>query len=250
MTSPLLKGYILISAAVKDELEFLKSKLQNVREYPSEILHRVSGTLENRQVLLVATNPGVVNTASALTTVIEKLRPSLIIQTGCAGAFIQSGIKTGDIGIASCEIDIHTGVQHQDNTCEYPLRPLPFPIIARDNITNRFPTNKKFSIKAKDIISANINGYSVYEPFITVSTITASKERERQLYDAFAPCLESMEGSAAAHIASLYNLPFLEIRAASNMVGDRNKNNWDLPMAFNRSNRAVFEFILNTGEIS
>lgn len=34
---------------------------------------------------------------------------------------------------------------------------------------------------------------------------------------------EAMEGAAFAHIARLYKIPMVEIRAASNFVGERDK---------------------------
>ncbi len=71
--------------------------------------------------------------------------------------------------------------------------------------------------------------------FITVSTITATPRRTHALYNAFSPCMESMEGAAAAHVASLYNIPFLEIRAASNLVGIRDKSLWNIPLAVSRT---------------
>ena len=44
-----------------------------------------------------------------------------------------------------------------------------------------------------------------------------------------------MEGAAAAHVALHYGIPFLEIRGASNLVGPRNRNAWNLPLAFENS---------------
>ncbi len=52
-----------------------------------------------------------------------------------------------------------------------------------------------------------------------------------------------MEGSAAAHLAIHYNIPFLEIRSASNMVGKRDKAAWNLALAFERAAMAVFAFV-------
>ena len=43
-----------------------------------------------------------------------------------------------------------------------------------------------------------------------------------------------MEGAAAAHISTLYAVPFLELRAISNRVEDRNKDAWDIPRAVQR----------------
>nr|NJM04329.1 hypothetical protein [Desulfobacula sp.] len=39
--------------------------------------------------------------------------------------------------------------------------------------------------------------------------------------------MEAMEGAASAHIAALYRVPFLEVRAASNVAGERDKGKWD-----------------------
>ncbi|MBF0234124.1 MAG: futalosine hydrolase [Desulfamplus sp.] len=70
--------------------------------------------------------------------------------------------------------------------------------------------------------------------FITVSTITSTISRSRALFSAFSPCIESMEGAAAAHVATIYNLPLIEIRAASNLVGVRDKSRWNIPLAVER----------------
>ena len=54
-----------------------------------------------------------------------------------------------------------------------------------------------------------------------------------------------MEGAGAAHVALLYDLPFLEIRAVSNLVGDRDKRRWDLPLSFKHSTQAVQWYLAN-----
>ena len=68
--------------------------------------------------------------------------------------------------------------------------------------------------------------------FITVSAITASQDMASRLYSAFSsPLMEAMEGAAAAHIAALYKIPIIEIRAASNFVGERDKTKWEINKA-------------------
>ena len=52
-----------------------------------------------------------------------------------------------------------------------------------------------------------------------------------------------MEGSAAAHIAIFYNIPFIEIRSASNFAGKRDLDSWDLNLAFKNASTAVYKFI-------
>ncbi|MCP4020656.1 MAG: hypothetical protein GY729_02340 [Desulfobacteraceae bacterium] len=73
---------------------------------------------------------------------------------------------------------------------------------------------------------------------ITVSAITQSFEVAQTLYKTFTPLMEAMEGAGSAHVAALYGRPFLEIRSGSNIVGERNKANWDLPVASQNLSKA------------
>ena len=206
----------------------------------------VSGYIEGKPVKLLVTGPGLVNTVQALTAAIEDSMPSLIIQTGCAGAFKESGFKIGDIGIATEEIDVNLGIEPENG--KGPLNELPFSLLnshCRD-IKNRYLldhelANLAFKAIKKDCADKNIG--LIKGPFITGSTITATDMRAEKLYKQFKPCMESMEGSGAAHLAIHYNIPFLEIRSASNMVGKRDPGAWNLALAFERGAMAVFAFV-------
>jgi futalosine hydrolase len=55
--------------------------------------------------------------------------------------------------------------------------------------------------------------------------------------------MEAMEGAGAAHVAAHYGLPFLEVRAASNLVGRRDRASWDLDLAFRRATWAVMTIL-------
>ena len=48
-----------------------------------------------------------------------------------------------------------------------------------------------------------------------------------------------MEGAAAAHICTLYGVPFLEIRGISNLVMDRDRGSWRLERAAEVAARAA-----------
>jgi futalosine hydrolase len=80
-------------------------------------------------------------------------------------------------------------------------------------------------------------------PFLTVSTITATDRTARKYHHTFAPCMESMEGAGAARVAIHYRIPFLEIRSASNLAGKRDRKNWNLSLAFERSGQAVLSLL-------
>lgn len=233
---------------------------------------------------VVVTGPGVVNTAHGLTVYLERhkvnnktlypqnhidnYKPFVIIQTGIAGFFEGSGLTMGDVVIATSETYIHTGVRRvsaHNNSADncpsfYPHDPLPFYLLANHPMSRqgRFEFDAVMVEKAYSIIEKRVqtekniterDQYRVSKgDFITVSAITATSEHANTLFKAFdSPCMEAMEGAASAHIAALYNIPFLEIRSASNPVGVRDKKRWDIPLACHRASLAI-ESLLATGD--
>ncbi len=213
------------------------------------------GSLSGKKILLLHTGPGLVNTAHALTAAIESSRPALIIQTGCAGVFRESGLGIGDIAVATEQIDCQLGVESEDDG-RFPLtKNLPFPLLKTESgeYFNRYPVDNQWTdIAYKQLgrVFKTANIRVGKGPFLTVSTVTATNQRAKQLHDAYHACMEQMEGSASAHIAAGYGIPFVEIRSASNLVGQRDKKTWNLPLAFQHACLAVYEFlqIIEKGE--
>jgi len=205
----------------------------------------VSGTMGNVGVKLLVSGPGMVNAAQAVTAVIEHEKPDLIIQTGCAGVFRRSGMTIGDVGIATAEIDIHTGLESSSGI-DVPEE-LPFALIqTHETIKNRYPVDKKLADTAFQILQSDTasSSFKVQKgPFITVSTITTTNQRADVLWKKFRPCMEQMEGAAVAHAAIIYHIPFVEIRSASNYVGNRNRNSWNPDLAFKNACHCVYKFI-------
>ncbi len=239
-------AHVLISAAVDPELSGLASRLKNRSVSHTGGRRILSGILGRTAVRLLATGPGMVNAAQALTAAVEANRPALILQTGCAGAFEQSGLRIGDIAIATEEIHVETGIENPSN----PYRPKALPFAILENKSgkhkNRFPLHSESVDAVYRVLVAELSSSGICVKkgrFITVSTITATDQRAESLYRNFKPCMEQMEGSAAAHVAALYEIPFLEIRAASNLVGQRKKATWDLKSACENNTKAVCALI-------
>lgn len=182
---------------------------------------------------LVITGPGVFNAAHALTVYLEtSSSPKLILQTGIAGVFRQSGYDIGDVAVATREQYIHTGVQSDGLEND----PLPFDLILKDPLTRKgiYPFEKKRVDHYHDRLSRAFSKTRIKIAkgnFVTVSSITSSQTGADQVYRAFSPVMESMEGAASAHIAALYNRSLIEIRSASNFVGERDRSKWDIALA-------------------
>ncbi|HZV82432.1 MAG TPA: futalosine hydrolase, partial [Geobacteraceae bacterium] len=79
--------------------------------------------------------------------------------------------------------------------------------------------------------------------FITVSTCSGTTNRGDELCERFGGICENMEGAAVAHVALLYDTPFLEVRGISNMVEDRNISKWDIPLSVEMAQRFLYKCI-------
>jgi futalosine hydrolase len=76
-------------------------------------------------------------------------------------------------------------------------------------------------------------------PVLTVSTVTGTDQRARQLADRHDAVAEGMEGFGVAEAAHAAGVPVAELRGISNTVGRRDRDSWDLPAAFAALRRAV-----------
>lgn len=197
-----------------------------------------AGTLGKKRYTLLISGPGVFNTVHALSVYLEHAVPDLILNTGIAGVFPESGLKTGDIGVAAQEHYIHTGV----GTGGGWLSPLPFGLISGIPSTGQgiYPMGEDLVTRYYEILKSGVKdsktgGVHVSKGnFITVSTLPGSRQEARNRHAGDAPLMEAMEGAAAAHTAFLYKVPFLEVRAGSNEVGERDQSKWNIPLAVDR----------------
>ncbi len=248
-------GDILICGAVEAEISHLASRIESPVESAVGRKKLISGKLAGKKVRALVTGPGLVNCAHALACAIEAFSPRAVIQTGCAGAFPRSGLEVGDIGIASDETDAHLGLELCDDLKENDepggseIGELPFALFGKDGVsyTNRYPIGSDLIERARDLLSKRSRNPGAPKvatgPFLTVSTITATDARAERLHSLYRPIMESMEGSAAAHLSILYDLPLLEIRGASNMVGKRERAAWNIPLACQRACEAVHRIV-------
>jgi TetR/AcrR family transcriptional regulator len=248
-SNPIKKPHFLILSATEKEVSVLIKRIEHPNTFSIAYRKTISGKIEGMDVKVLITGPGVVNTSQALTASIEKDRPLLVIQTGCCGTFKETGLKIGDIAIANEEIDAQLGIE--SSTANVVPDPLPFALFCGQSgeYTYRYPVNSQWMEKFYQILStfAKESGINMKKgPFVTVSTITATDDRACALFENFKAIVEQMEGSASAHISLLYDIPFVEIRGVSNMVGKRDRQSWDLPRASKNCCEAMISLIERT----
>jgi futalosine hydrolase len=180
---------------------------------------------------LVVTGIGAVNTAQALATYFAThTKPSLVIQTGIAGAFVPAGIPVGSVVLADTEIYGDLGVLTVDGW--QPIEAIGIPVVeARDGQParfNYFPLDGTLVKRASEIAGSLVARSG---PFLTLSAITGVRVVGDELHKRFGALCESMEGAAAAHVCALHDIPFLEVRGISNLVEDRDRSKWRIKEA-------------------
>ena len=206
----------------------------------------VVGRIAGRDVALLETGIGAVNTAQALTAALESDLPDLVLQTGIGGAYTRSGLEIGDLAIASEEIYGELGVITPEGWRG--AEEIGIPVVRNDrDYFNRFPVDVERAERAEKVLLGaewqhgrpGIKRGS----FVTVQQCSGIESIGNELAALFGAICESMEGAAAAHVCTLYRVPFLQVRGISNRVIDRDLSTWNIPLAVERSQQAVLTLI-------
>ncbi|HEX5761259.1 MAG TPA: futalosine hydrolase [Thermoanaerobaculia bacterium] len=196
------------------------------------------GTLGATPVLLLATGMGKTNAAQAVTALLERAPLRGVIGFGVGGAYPASGLQVGELALAEREIYGDEGVLTPAGWRS--TEEIGIPLLERDGAPtfNDLPLDAERVEAARRALAAA--GWRVRTgPFVTVSTCSGTAARGRELAERFGALCESMEGAAWAHVAAHYGVPFLELRAASNLVEDRDPSRWRLREAADAAARAL-----------
>ena len=84
---------------------------------------------------------------------------------------------------------------------------------------------------------------------VTVDLINNHSELLKQVAEKYGAPIESMEGAALHYVCLQEQIPFIQLRAISNTIGDRNKANWKTAEAITRLNQTLERvyYILTNG---
>lgn len=200
-----------------------------------------------RRIILAVTGMGKINAAAATAALIARHAPELIIATGCAGAFPESGLAVGDLALAETEIAADEGVLTPAGWLSY--EGIGIPAVERQGCShfNEFPLSPAAARRALEL-AGQLGERITAGKFLTVSTCSGTAARGRELFGRFdGPLCENMEGAAVAQVALRYGVACLELRGVSNLVEDRDLSRWDIPRAVDKAQRFLLEFIAAPG---
>jgi futalosine hydrolase len=204
-----------------------------LKKFREIMLH--NDRLESFETDLLITGVGSMATAWSLKqwiTLNEK--PDLAINAGIAGSF-NDRINIGDVVMPVSDCFADAGVEDGEN----------FLTLSESGLisANDFPykdgllyTDTRYNEKMKSILKP--------VRAITVNTATGSETTKGKLLKKFNPDIETMEGATFFYICSRENIPFLALRAISNKVEPRDKNNWNIDLALNNLSEKLIDVLL------
>jgi futalosine hydrolase len=240
-----IAGMIIVTAATPFETQWLTSQLTRTRPAAIGKFTALKGKIGTVPILIFNIGIGKTNAAHGATLLLEKFRPALILLIGCGGAYRRSGLIPGDLAIAGEEIFGDEGVITPQGWRSTKYLNLPLLRKEEQSFYNSFPMNQKIVNKAQKILQRFTPKTG---PFVTVSEITGTEEKAAEMERRFRGMCENMEGAAVAHVCTLYDAPFLEIRGISNVVKQRNKREWKISAATRISQEAAREIITHWRE--
>ncbi len=190
----------------------------------------IEGTIAGREVVLCISGMGKVNAAHAATMLLARSGVDALIVFGIGGAYPSSGARIGDVTIATAEIAGDEGVLTPEGFrgTDY----IGIPLIRKGSLElyNTFPAAQPLLTRARGAL-ASFPAAVHTGPFVTVSSCTGTSARAGELEQRYHGLCENMEGAAAAQIALYHDVPWLEVRAISNLTEDRDVLKWDIPGA-------------------
>ena len=185
----------------------------------------------NLKIDILITGVGVPSTMYHLQKRMQQIDYDLIIQAGIAGSYstdLHRGqtvfVKQdsfGDLGMEEKEIFTSLFESGYADKDEFPFED--GWLVNRNTILNN---------SALECVNA-----------LTVNKVSDSLLQKQQLIKAFNAAIESMEGAALHYVCLQENIPFLQIRAVANYVGERDKTKWKLNEATDSLNAAIVKLI-------
>ena len=171
------------------------------------------------------------STVSIMKLVYEE-KPDLIMQVGIAGCF-DTNIELGNVVVVKDEVLGNTGVEEDGkwkDIFDLKLEKPGYPPFEKKRLPNNH-LEKYNLLKLPEVTS------------LTVNEVSTKEDRIQQLIKKYNPVLESMEGAALHYVCREMNLPFIQMRAISNYIGERDKTKWMIKEAIDNLNQHVLKYV-------
>lgn len=175
---------------------------------------------------------GILQSTFSISKLVLQSPPDFIIQAGIAGTFDHDAIL-GKVVAVNSEVFCNTGAWEEGrfrdlfdlnlaDRNEYPFKD--------GSLVNHWLKNNNF------LLLESQDAVTVDEVSTNARTIDFYRRKTKN-------GIESMEGAPLHYCCLQSCIPFIQIRAISNYVGDRNKNNWKFDLAFTNLAETLKQYI-------
>lgn len=197
-----------IIGAMQSEVALLHACLEQVQVQTIGGLEFHSGLLSGKQVVVVRCGVGKVNAARCTQLLVDFFHPDCIVNTGIAGGIAQD-LAVGDVVVA-------TGlIQHDFDVTAFGY--------ARGNLTDRTAPDKPTIFYSDahlvELLTQTIASDRCKQGVIVTGDVFISAAEQKQfLRQTFHAVAAEMEGGAIAQVAQANGVPFVVLRAISDLA--------------------------------
>lgn len=220
--------YLIVSAThleIQPLLDHLK--LKNVME---GIVQKVSIT--KNEISILVTGVGMMTTAFHLGRALAKNTYDGVINVGIAGAF-DGSLNLGEVVSVNRQQYGDLGVESPDTFEDV------FDIGLTKRESHPFKSGKIYNNKT----NLNLNPSFKKVRAISVNKVSGKVDQIAQLEKKYNPQIEVMEGIAVHFACKQSVVQYEELRAISNYVEERNKANWNIPLAVKNVNAFILDYL-------
>ncbi len=214
--------------AIPQELAALRRALDHDERSLAGGFHFDRGRLQGRPVILAEAGIGKVNTATVTTLLASRYGADLIVFSGVAGG-LDPALAIGDVVIATRAIQHDCGVIEDGRLQPYQAGHVPF-FNPTEELGYPVEPGLLATVKARlaDVrlppLSAAAGGAGrspklVFGPILAGDQYIHCEHTRQRLHAEFQAKAVAMEGGAMAQVARRMGVPWLEIRALSDLAG-------------------------------
>ena len=225
-----------IIAAMKEELEEIRNRLENQEETHYGQFYYYTGHLYGHDVVVLLCGIGKVNAAVGTTLLLDKFKPEYVINTGVAGGFLDN-LEIGDIVVS-------TEVRHHDadvTIFDYEYGQIP-------NMPAAYQADKTLVTLMSKSLPGKRSLRIVKGPIMSGDSFIYHSEQIKKIRERFPTVLAiEMEGAAIAQTCYLFNTPFVIIRSISdNVTVEQSEQFYKkfMPMAAENSVALVIDLLI------
>ena len=212
---------------MKWKYEFCSMQVLIVAATSQEILPLIS---TNNAVDVLITGVGVPATLFHLQKRLNQIDYDFVIQAGIAGSYSPI-IKLGEVVSVKADTFADIGMEEKES----------YTTLFQSGLADKdaFPFENGWLINNNILSSIPVRTVKA----ITINKLSDSKLQKQQFNHHFSPDIESMEGAALHYVCLQFQLPFLQLRSISNIVGERDKTKWKIHEAIDNLNNSLFDLL-------